>query len=389
MKAKRSEMAGWKIAALLAVLLAGMIVLSKAASMRPAGGAEDPTVAAAVASLQEARHGHVYPAQLMAEHPLYPQLLRLDAEIQRLTAISSVGWERDWQRPFAPYTPLVLIGPELPQFGAGAYERYCQSWQRRRVQAAPQPTGELAPDLQARLRWSERNLRTDLQKKLQAACYARDLELARKEAELVRKYQEALMNADLLGPRRSEGSDALPSQHEQILAAIEAQMAQQREASQRLLAQYEAKIRQEAQVTFAQAQQELWDKMKKRLQTSVSSGSKIGTRLSKRLSSFESTDYTADVLEWKPDAEGIFIQGADQRSAEVGAFYEAAAGRAASALRERRSKLSRDIYSETVLAVRKSAMELGAEVCIPPLEPATGDDLTASMRPLLRQMWQR
>jgi len=389
MKAKRSEMAGWKIAALLAVLLAGMIVLSKATSMHPAGGAEDPTVAAPAASPLAPCRGHVYPAQLMAEHPLYPQLLRLDAEIQRLSAISAAAWEGDWQRPLAPYTRLVLIGPELPQFGADAYQRYSQSWQRRRVQAVPQPTDELASDLDARLRWIERNLRTDLQKKLQAAHYAQDLELARKEAEIIRKYQEALMNADLLGPRASEGSDAPPSQREQILAKIEAQMAQERQASQRLFAEYEAKIRQEAQVAFAQAQQELWDKMKKRLQTSVSSGSKIGTRLSKRLGSFASADYTADVLEWKPGAGGILIHGADQRSADAGALYEAAGRRAASALRQRRAKLSREIYSETVLAVRKSAMELGADVCIPPLEPATGDDLTHSMRPLLRQMWQR
>ncbi len=390
MTAKGSQTAGWQIAALLIAVLAGTIALSKHSEMQSAGPASNVSPQGMARPPHKDAQGYVYPARLINEHPLYGQLARLDAEIRRLNATSAVAWQRQWQGSITPDMRLTFIPPQLPGYDEDTYAGYRHIWQQQRTEGLPQPNlTELAPDLQARLRWIERNLRTDLDRKLEGARYAEDLRLARTRAELVRKHQEALSNADLVLPRSREGTAAITSQREKILAKIESQMAQERAASQALLTEYEAKMRQEAQLAFVAAQMELWDNMKKRLQRSVTSGSKTAARLSKVLSDWQSADYSADVLEWQPSGAGVFAPDTEPTDTEFSALYEGSGRRVASVLGLRRGSLNRAIYQETALAVRKCAMELGVDVTIPPLEPPSGEDMTETIRPLLRRMWKR
>jgi hypothetical protein len=251
------------------------------------------------------------------------------------------------------------------------------------------PPGELAPDLQARLRWIERQLRGDLEQKLQAARYSRQLELSRKEAELVRTYQEALMNADLMSATGGTRANRPTPERERILARIETQMTEQVEASQRLLNEYEAKMRQDTELTFAATQQQIWEKMQERLHSTVNSGSKTADRLSKELSSWKTSDYSGPATVWHLDPSGVLGGDLQPDRVEVTVAFTAARGRLAAALAIQKARLSGQIYDETVLAMHKSALQTGFRLTIPPMQPSDGPDVTELLRPQLRTMWQQ
>jgi hypothetical protein len=180
-----------------------------------------------------------------------------------------------------------------------------------------------------------------------------------------------------------------PSQRAAIMAKIAAAMTREKEESQRILNEYEARMREEAQVAFVTEQQKLWETMKKRLQTSVSSGSKTATRMSKRLSLMEAVPYDGGVVEWKADATGPFSEDRRASGADRDAAFGAAGEQVAAALGRQRGLLRNQIYRETVLAVSKTAVELDVSINIPPLEKASGQDITEQLRPLLRRMWQQ
>ena len=389
MRARASRIAAWQIATLVAVMLVGAIVISQT-TFAPASRSDTdaPIKSSDLTWGALGETCHAYPARLMSEHPLYPQLMRLDAEIARFSSLTVHRWERRWHWGPRPDSTLVLIGPQPPGFDSVTYDDYVTLWRQSRTNAFAASPSELAPDLMARLGWIEQQLRGDLEQKLQATRYAEQLELSRKEADLVRKYQEALMNADLMVRRRGESTDAAPSERERILARIEAQMAEQADASQRLLDEYEARMRQEAQLAFDTAQQQVWQKMQKRLHSSVSSGSKTADRLSKLLSNWEVPDYSGRVLVHQSSAVDVLTHEYEPGGTDVEAVYASAGNRLAAMLSVQKSRLSRRIYDETVLAVRKSALEAGTRLTVPPTQPTAGPDVTEQLRPQLRRMWQ-
>ncbi len=386
MGTRRGQSTGWQLAVLLIVILAGIALVSWATSALPShrGVGAD----AIVKELQPGVRGYVHPARLMSEHPLYGELQRLDSEISRLSLAPHASWEYDWSGLSKFDMRHTLIAPAIPEPYKAHLDQYQREWREQLKQRVPHASDELAEDLRARLQWSEQGLRTDLDAKLAAAQHSQELQLARKRAELVRTYQEALMNADLFPRALVDGEQSGPTERERIMARIEAEMVKEKQASERLLAEYDAKMRDEAQVAFVTAQQEVWELMQKRLESSVTSGSKIAAGLSKYLSKPDSQDFSADSIEWDPGDSAAFWEENGDSASEFDDLYAAACQRVAEALSRQRSALSREIYDETVLAIRKCDFEVGAELTISPTDPEFGEDLTESVRPLLRRMWQ-
>ncbi len=389
MKATPKRVTAVQVAVLIAVGLVGTTIAPEGVSGRQVGDPENSISRPHVRLPRAGTHGHCYPAQLINEHPLYPQLLRLETQIRRFSKVSSTRWDLDWYSAPPVNTPLLLVAPQPPEFDAYAYATHIKNWHQQRIASLPQPSTQLAADLQSRLRWMEKRLRTDLEEKLKRAAYSEELRLARKRAELVRRHQEALINADVMLPQVAETDEGRPSQREVIMAKIAAEMAREKEESQLILDEYATRMRQEAQVAFVTAQQQLWETMKKRRQTSVSSGSKTATRMSKRLSLMEAVGYDVGILEWKPDAAGLFSESRGDPEADFEAALAAAGRQVAEALGAQRGKLRNQIYREAVLAVSKTAIELDVSISIPPLDEAGGQDMTESLRPLLRRMWQQ
>ena len=389
MKANRKRVTAVQMAVLIAVGLGGIMIAAKGVSGQQAGDPEGPVSGPHARLPRAGTQGHCYPAQLINEHPLYPQLLRLEVQIRRLSNVSAASWDLDWYGIPPTATSLLFVFPQPPEFNAHTYATYIRNWRQQRIESLPQPGTQLAADLQSRLRWIERQLRTDLEEKLQTAAYSEELRLARKQAELVREHQEALINADVRPLRAMDKDQETASQRAAITAKMAAAMTREKEESKRILDQYEARMREEAQVAFVAAQQQLWETMKKRRQTSVSSGSKTATRMSKRLSLMEAVAYDAGVLEWKPDSVGPIWEGRRDPEADFNAAFAAAGQEVAVALGAQRGKLRNEIYRETVLAVSKSAIEVGVSINIPPLGKASGEDMTERLRPLLHRMWQQ
>jgi len=378
-----------QLTVLITVGLAGVMIAPERVCGGQVGGAEDLVKGAPAGRPGRGAHDHCYPARLINEHPLYPQLLRLETHIERLNNVSARRWDLDWYSTQLTDTPLLLVAPQFPEFNADMYASYISSWRQQRVNSLPQRDTQLSADLASRLRWVEKQLRTELEDKLQRAAYSEELRLAREKAELIRRHQEALINADLTPLRAMDKDQETPSQRAAIMAKIAAAMTREKEDSQRILNEYEARMREEAQVALITEQQKLWETMKKRLQTSVSSGSKTATRMSKRLSLMEAVPYDGGVVEWKADATGPFSEDRRASGADRDAALGAAGEQVAAALGRQRGLLRNQIYRETVLAVSKTAVELDVSINIPPLEKASGQDITEQLRPLLRRMWQQ
>ncbi len=369
------------IAALAVLLLAGMAIYALAPGAAPTSRMQTPIAAAHEAP------GHVYPARLMSEHPLYPMLLRLGRRIDSLCETADLVDPRQTALAIDALA-VTLDPPAVPSWDATTLgESLAAAMPPASPDTEPvQP--DLAPDLKARMHWIERTVDAELERKLEAARYGQELALARRRAELVRRYQEALMNVDL--PPARHGGDAdtgATAGRAQLEAAIEAQMQEARLQAEAEFVRQADEIRRAARQTVATAERDIAAEMRARQETSVSSGSKIIDRLSNTLSSVQGSDFSAEVMEWAPRAPRA-QQAADSTvRASFDEVYQAAAARVADDIGRRRLQLSRAIYNETVLIVRKCALQEGIDLTIPPLQPADGRDLTEDLRPLVRRAW--
>ena len=369
------------IAALAVLLLAGMAIYALAPGAAPTSRMQTPIAAADEAP------GHVYPARLMSEHPLYPMLLRLGRRIDGLCQTGDMIAPRQTALAVDALA-VTLHPPAVPSWDAGTVGGFLAA----AMPPVPPDTEpaqlELAPDLKARMRWLERTAGAELDRKLEAARYEQELALARRRAELVRRYQEALMNADLPPARHGGDADtgATPGRA-QLEAAIETQMQEARVQAEAEFERQADEIRRAARHTVATAERDIAAEMRARQETSVSSGSKIIDRLSNTLSSVQGSDFSAEVMEWAPRAPEAHAAADSTVPARFDDVYQAAAARVADDIGRRRLQLSRAIYKETVLVVRKCALQEGIELTIPPLQPADGRDLTEDLRPLVRRAW--
>lgn len=370
------------LAALAVLLLVGMGIYALVRRpTAPASERQPPGPAKYAAT------GHVYPARLMSEHPLHPMLLRLGRRVDGLRGTTPALGSAEWT-PLEPQTlAAALSPPSVPSWDATALETLvCEAMPTAALVPAPAEL-ELAPDLRARMRWLERSIGTQLDRTLEAARYERELALARRRAELVKQYQEALMNADLPPTKRTDAdTDASPGRA-QLEAAIEAQMQQARVQAEAEFARYSEQTRRSAQQKIAAARRDVATEMRSRQETSVSSGSKTVGRLSKALTSIQGGDYSAEGINWAPDVPGAETGADSSVQGDLDTLYAEAAGRVADGLERRRLQLGKAIYEETVLAVRKCALQEGIVVSIPPLQPAEGQDMTERLRPLIRRSW--
>jgi len=369
------------IAALAVLLLAGMAIYALAPGAAPTSRIQTPTTTADEAP------GHVYPARLMSEHPMYPMLLRLGRRIDSLCETADLVDPRQTALAIDALA-VTLHPPAVPSWDATTLGEFLAA----AMPPAPPDTEpvqlDLAPDLKARMHWIERTVGAELERKLEAARYEQELALARRRAELVRRYQEALMSVDLPPARHGGDADtgATPGRA-QLEAAIEAQMQEARLQAEAEFERQADEIRSAASQTVATAERDIAAEMRARQETSVSSGSKTIDRLSNTLSSVQGSDFSAEVMEWAPRAPSAQPAADSTVRATFDDVYLAAAARVADDIGRRRLQLSRAIYNETVLIVRKCALQEGIALTIPPLQPADGRDLTEDLRPIVRRAW--
>lgn len=332
------------------------------------------------------RTGHVYIARLLSEHPLYPQYQRLAQEIASL------------QKPcMLPTTPpvflelgeLFLPGPRPPRFPLEQFELRRAEWRLTLLPVPPTSLAALDEDLLAELRWSKTQAEERAAAQIRLLESQAQAQVADVRAEAVRRHQEALNNVglDLTATDREarEARDAAEQvERQRLWAEIEQEVAAARTVSGRALAASQQQIEQDLQAQLKDLETDAWQRVEKRREIFVKSGSEIRTRMSKAMTPPQPLSLSQG-LSWQPTGAGGAIApevtGLLQREQRLRQAQ-------AALLIAKRADLAVQIERGVELAVRRVAGLESIRLTVPPLQAAKGSDLTESLRPTLRQMFQ-
>ncbi|MFO7947464.1 MAG: hypothetical protein R6V19_11705 [Armatimonadota bacterium] len=383
MAARANRLTGWHIALLCAVTAAVFLTLShlQSRAIEHEAAADQP----ATTSVRPLSRGYVNIAALMTEHPFYPQLRTIDNQISRLAAAGVPRWDSMWGDRGAGVIALSL--PGIPHAETDLFAREYARWQETRGKWRQERTEELASDLKARLRWKERQISARLEEDLRNKSAAEELWLARKEIALVKKYQEALMNASLDARRSGSAEQQGPTLKEKLQTRMEQELQQAREQSEARRQKYWQQRKAESQQAREAARRQVEKEQAERAESSVNSGSKIASQLSNHLSLPEVEDETGRVVVWEPGPFSIYTPVKELRGPDFQKHYGDAAVRVQKALSARREMLLNDIYRETVAAVRTAEMDMNVQVVTELHRDKQTNDLTERFRSYLKQLW--
>lgn len=340
--------------------------------------------APAAAFFAAPRSGHAYVAQLVTEHPLYPQYQRLEQEIAALRqscvipAVSPV---------FLELGELFLPGPEPPRFPLDRFEARRRQWQLAVLPEGPPGPLELAPDLTAEMQWQEHLAHKWADQQLAEVAAREDATVAEARAQAVRDRQEAFNNAglDLALPDR-EAQVAATAERQRLWQEIEIAEGEARGAAAERIAAEQRRIDAELQRRLAVAEAAAHRRMQKRTEIFLESGSETRTRMSKAMAASEPPAATAGYT-WRP---GVAVApGALQPT--YGPLLQrdrelrlAQAARLAAA----RADLAATMFQATALAIKRISGLHHWEVRLPPEEEALGQDMTEQIRPELRALFR-
>jgi hypothetical protein len=332
------------------------------------------------------RTGHVYIARLLSEHPLYPQYQRLAQEIASL------------QKPCVlPTTPpvflelgeLFLPGPQPPRFPLEQFELRRAEWRLTLVPVQPASLAALDADLLAELRWSKTQAEERASAQVMLLESREDARVAEVRAEAVRRHQEALNNVGLnLTATDREARDARDAAEQQerrrLWTEIEQEVAAARAAADQTMAASRQQIDDDLQAQLRDLEAEAWQRVEKRREIFVKSGSEIRTRMSNAMTPPEPMSLSQG-LSWQPGGAGGAIApevtGLLQREQRLRQAQKAL-------LVAKRADLAVQIERGVELAVRRLAGLEGIRLTVPPLQAAEGSDMTESLRPAVRKMFQ-
>jgi len=154
------------------------------------------------------------------------------------------------------------------------------------------------------------------------------------------------------------------------------------------LAAFEQQVRAETDATIAAAEADIKQRMQRRTEVRLKTGSKTRAQMSKALAAPEPM-VPRPLPTWRPEVAAVLReapQDAELRRVRAGAEVRRAQ---AERLARRRSELAARLSRATELAVRRTSGMDGIVVHIPPAEPPVGANLTEQMRPALRTLFGR
>ena len=339
--------------------------------------------APAASFLATAAPGHAYVAQLLVEHPLYPQLQRLE---QELAALRQPGAVPATAPLFLELGELFLPGPEPPRFPLAQFAEHRRQWELALLPDRPAQPSELAADLKAELQWQQRLAHRWAEQELVDATAREDAAVAEARAQAVRDRQEALNNAGLdLNLADREAQAAAQSERQRLWQQIDIEEAQARSLAEEHIAAEQERINAELQRRLAAAETQAERRMRKRTANPVNSGSGMATRMSNMMTPPE-PPARLERYSWRPTAlpsAGDFQPNYGPLLARDQQLRAAQAVRLAAA----RAELAASLYEATAVATKRIGMMHRWQVLLPPDEPATGRDLTEQIRPELRALF--
>jgi hypothetical protein len=352
------------------------------------GGCVPP--ASAPNAWRYSRAGHVSVARLLSEHPLYPQYQRLGQEIAWLRTPCVIPTTPP---VFLELGELFLPGPQPPRFPLEQFELRRAEWRLTLIPQEPAALAALDADVRAELRWARIQAEERAAAQLQRVRSAEDARVAEARAAAVRAQQEAFNNAGLnltaSGDREArEARDAAEQEERQRLwAEIEQVTAAARADADRVVAACRQQIDQDLRAQLAELEAAASERMEKRREIFVKSGSENRTRMSKAMTPPEPLSLSQG-LSWQPGGAPATSAAVSPDAVKLLQREQQRRQAQAALLIARRADLAIQIERGVELAVRRVAALEGIRLTIPPLEAAQGPDVTEALRPALRKMFQ-
>lgn len=337
--------------------------------------------------LSKPEEGHVYLAQLMPVHPLWPAAKRLAAELERLRRPLlpmeiSAGWT--WDTP-------TLLGPAPWAYPQTALRRDWLEWRQGLAAPVSTPDATLPADLQAARLWRYRQIELEQARRLLEAQSLESRRLAQFREQLVREHLDELTNAglDLSVPpaeARQKGAETV----ERIWTHIEAMVARaEAESTQKRLPAVEAQLAEEARRRRAEVDAEIEAEAAARREREtpplVEPQRGFQQRLEKFVERSPEEPGPQQLAGTTPEAGDLVA--AQQAYYRAQAEYHQARQRQLTRLENSQARLVRAILADLRLAALRTAYEKNLRLSLVPPGSPQGADLTELVRRRLQQIW--
>jgi len=199
---------------------------------------------------QTVEPGYAYTAVLMASHPMYPTLTRLELAASALSEDDTSSLAGLMSRRIEPLTLTEMLGPTADPAALAGRQR----WWQKRYEAVAGLESELPKDLWAGLEWEREQAAKQVDEQMAEADATLSRRLARVRASRVRQMQETLNNTGLdLTGREADVLEAAEAERQRIWDAINEQVEAEREAGSAELAQLRVALEAEARARVAEA----------------------------------------------------------------------------------------------------------------------------------------
>ncbi len=331
--------------------------------------------------------GHVYLAQLMPTHPLWPAAERLAAELERLRRPllpMEIGAEWTWGMP-------TFVGPVPRAYPQAALRRDWLEWRQGLTELVPTPGSALPADLQAARLWRYRQIELEQARQLLEAQSAESRRLAQFREQLVRDHLDELTNAGLdLSVPPAEARQRGAQTVQRIWSHIEAAVARaEAESTQKRLPAIQARLAEESRRRRAEVDAQIEAEAATRREGETPPLVEPQRKFEQRLQQF------AEGSPRRPErgqltamsAPAGDLQAAEQAYARARAEYEQTRQRQLVRLEESRVQLVRAILADLRLAAMRFAYEDNLRLSLVPPGSPQGADLTEHVRKRLQQIW--
>lgn len=337
--------------------------------------------------LSKPTEGHVYLAELMSVHPLYPAAQRLSEEISREEREQA---QAGLFAPLGPWTARPLAGVILGGFPYAAFHRYWVAWEAQLVgPPEPQEAG-LPPDLEAEKRWRYRQIELEEAQALAQVRAEESRRLAAVREELVRERLVELTNAGLnvrlpAGEARQKAEEI----RGQIWAEIEEAVSRERQASEARVALQAQRLASQSRRLKAQVDAELEEEARARRESRLLGVEGPREEMRRGVAGLPGRPGVDSGRVERPGAEpdGTDLQEAEEARNRALAAYHEARRRQLQCLQECRVQLVRAMLADLRLATTRVAFEHNLRLTLVPPGSPTRVDLTSQVRRYLRTIW--
>jgi len=321
----------------------------------------------------------------MAHHPLYGALRNLQWAAQMLAT------DR-WPGPAVSFdikdrAALSLEAYRQPLDFAGMGEPRTR-WLERYA-AAGQPPSGYSRDLLAGIEWERQQTRERVEAALAKARAQTARQLAQLEARLVRDQQERLINAELdLSTPEAEVQRRAERERERVWRAIREQVAAEREACEKRLAEFERSLEAEATAHLEAVERARRAVMQERAAEMQGAGEALQSDMAEAMGAEwvvgagPAADYQVDASE-----ANTRLSAADRTRRQAEADREQTIRRQLARVTQMQARLREKIRTGTEIAALAVAQRREVKLELMPGGARRGRDMTAAIAAELDNLW--